>query len=165
MYVIYGLQDPRDNAVFYVGMTADVYRRFISHLKCEDNNEEKNKRIDGMKAQGFVPVLLTLETAHTQEVACKRETYWIQHFAHLGVPLTNISQMSKMKRQNRIPRKSTLPNGYKPSGRLSKENEQLVRTMLVQYPNAGTREIARYAGISPASAWRCLKRIRDEEAV
>lgn len=162
MYVIYGLQDPRDNAVFYVGMTADIYKRFISHLKCEGNNEEKNKWIDGMKAQGFVPVLVTLETAYIQEVASKRETYWIQHFVHLGAPLTNVSQVSKTRRQtNRTPRQG----GYKPNDRLSKENEQLVRNVLIQYPNAGVREVARYAGIAPASAWRCLKRIHEEEAV
>lgn len=89
MYVIYGLEDPRDNQVFYVGMTSDMYARFIQHIRCEENNAIKNERIHGLKAMGCLPTPRTLETTHTMQQAREREQYWISHYFYLGMPLTN----------------------------------------------------------------------------
>jgi hypothetical protein len=98
MYVVYGLEDPRDNNVFYVGTTADIYARFIQHIRCEENNEAKNARIHELKASGLLPLPRTLEAIHTARQAGERELYWINHYACLGMPLTNEIRPAALRR-------------------------------------------------------------------
>ncbi len=92
MYVVYALVDPTNNKVRYVGMTSDVYTRFVQHISLTSNNREKNQWIDSLKIQGIIPILKTLEIVYTLSDARIREVYWINHYTHLGMPLTNIIQ-------------------------------------------------------------------------
>lgn len=98
MYVVYGLEDPRDNTVFYVGMTSDVYARYIQHIKCEGNNAEKNERIHQLKSLGLLPTPITLEVVRTLTEGQQRELYWISHYAYLGMSLTNEIRPAMVRR-------------------------------------------------------------------
>lgn len=98
MHIVYGLQDSRDNTVFYVGLTADLYTRYVQHIRCEGSNAEKNERIHQLKALGLLPLPLTLETVHTLHQGQERELYWIHHYAYLGMPLTNEIRPSMARR-------------------------------------------------------------------
>lgn len=89
MYVTYALEDPRDNTVFYVGMTNDWSQRYIKHLRCEENNKEKNARILDLRAHGLLPLPRTLATHATRQEARESEGSWIAHYTLCGVPLTN----------------------------------------------------------------------------
>jgi hypothetical protein len=60
MHVIYALEDPRDNVVFYVGRTDNLYKRFIQHLQCAEDNHDKNTRIQELKKLGILPIPRTL---------------------------------------------------------------------------------------------------------
>jgi len=90
MYIVYALVDPQDQKAWYVGITNDLERRYISHLRCMEENEAKNKWIDSLKSQGYLPIMQTLEKMHSRSQAVIREVYWINHFNHLRMPLTNI---------------------------------------------------------------------------
>lgn len=107
MHVVYGLQDPRDNQVFYVGLTSDISDRYIQHIKCEGNNAEKNKRVQELKALGLLPIPLTLETVHTRAYGQERELYWIGHYRHLGMPLCNVKREAPPVRFNAVPKPLT----------------------------------------------------------
>lgn len=98
MYVVYALADPRNHQVRYVGMTSDIYERFIQHIRCLGDNEQKNQWIHELKALGFVPLVYTLETMNTIKRAQERERYWINHYVYLGTPLTNDLLISRVKR-------------------------------------------------------------------
>jgi hypothetical protein len=89
MYAIYALIDPRNNQVRYVGMTGDIYTRFIQHLKRQGNNGEKNAWIDKLRTLCLIPTIQTLEIVLTEQDAREREAYWIFHYMHLSMPLTN----------------------------------------------------------------------------
>lgn len=89
MYVIYTLIDPRDHTVHYVGMTDNVYKRFLAHINCSGNNLEKNLWIQELRRANVLVLLKTLETTEDVGYARIREAYWIQHFVSLHEPLTN----------------------------------------------------------------------------
>jgi hypothetical protein len=88
-YAIYGLIDPRDHNVFYVGMTDDVYARFLQHLRCDGSNLMKDARIQELRDAGIMVVMSTLQLVRGLEDARKREAYWIRHYHDLGTLLTN----------------------------------------------------------------------------
>lgn len=90
---IYGLTDPRDGLVFYVGVTSDVERRFQQHIDCSDFNFKKNTRIQDILDTGLYPGLIVLEENIDAVLAGQRETRWIQHYRDLDAPLTNFTKM------------------------------------------------------------------------
>lgn len=92
MYVIYALVDPRDNTVHYIGITDDVYQRFMQHINCGSNNFAKNAWILGLRAANKMVIMETLEEVDTREQALIRETYWIKHFEMLKEPVMNVCQ-------------------------------------------------------------------------
>jgi predicted GIY-YIG superfamily endonuclease len=90
MYVIYALVDPRDNTVRYVGMSADVYKRFVEHINNSGANYAKNSWIMELRALNKMVIMISLEEVAEYEYARERERYWIQHFEVLGSPVMNI---------------------------------------------------------------------------
>jgi GIY-YIG catalytic domain len=89
MYVIYSLVDPRDHTTRYVGMTNDVYERFLSHLSCNGNNFRRDEWIQELKAANVMVIMQTLEVVTNAPLARIREAYWIHHYLQLGVLLYN----------------------------------------------------------------------------
>jgi predicted GIY-YIG superfamily endonuclease len=88
--VIYALVDPRDGLEFYVGRTQDIYKRFMQHISYEKSNDAKRARIQELKSLHLLPIMKTLEVVKDDTaLAAQREAYWIRHFRHLGIELTN----------------------------------------------------------------------------
>jgi DNA-binding Xre family transcriptional regulator/predicted GIY-YIG superfamily endonuclease len=91
---VYGLVDPRHKdtqLVFYVGVSEDPHSRYGEHLiiRGKVKNASKAARILEMRKEGVVPELVIFEKDLPTDDALKRETYWIEHFLALGMPLTN----------------------------------------------------------------------------
>lgn len=101
MYAVYALIDPRDNTVRYVGMTDNVYARFLQHIRGMDENLAKGIWIQELKALNKMVIMETLEECETSDLACERESYWIRHFEMLQEPLMNISKTSSPRRAKR----------------------------------------------------------------
>lgn len=88
---IYGLINPEDDTVFYVGKTNSPQARLAAHLSLHssDNNRHKKNKIRKIKQRGFVPELKILEQCEMS--AWKdREKHWIAYGRANGWPLTNI---------------------------------------------------------------------------
>src|SRR5579859_5228539 len=90
MYVIYALLDPRDSSVHYVGMTDDVYKRFLAHIQCSGNNFEKNGWVLSLRAANVMVQMLELERVEDVTHARVREAYWIKHYVSLHHPVANV---------------------------------------------------------------------------
>jgi predicted GIY-YIG superfamily endonuclease len=103
-YTIYALIDPRDLAVCYIGITNDVYDRFMQHLRCDGTNSAKDTWIAELKQENVMLIMKTLEVVETVEQARERETFWIHHHRFLGIPLFNQSIPSI-----RLPKRVTQP--------------------------------------------------------
>ena len=89
MYVVYGLEDPRDHLYHYVGITNDVYRRFNEHVTGSSGNIEKNGWIFECRQAKIMIVMREIERLDSAEDAAQREKFWIAHYRDLGHPLHN----------------------------------------------------------------------------
>lgn len=101
MYAIYRLKDPRDDSIFYIGQTIDVYKRLIQHINCEEDNYLKNRRIYELKALNLMVIMEVIELVDTREEALARENYWIAFYLDAGYPLTNMLQSQLNTKVNR----------------------------------------------------------------
>ncbi len=105
MYTVYALVDPRDNKVHYVGMTEDVYKRFINHITGRSgSNYEKNAWVHGMRNASVMVRMDVLEQTEDIGQAHIREMYWVNHFIQLQHPITN--KMRKMPKVAYTPKAS-----------------------------------------------------------
>jgi len=92
----YFLRDPRDNSVFYVGITNNPDRRYQSHVSQISGNYEKDARIQQLAKLGLLPIMDVVESGQTKVQARERETYWIQYHRQRRILITNVSQNPKI---------------------------------------------------------------------
>ena len=95
VYYVYILADPRNNEVFYVGITSNISIRFQAHMKLRGNNAAKNTRIRNLQEENVIPCIEIIETLLDEATALVREKYWIHHFSQQGSQLTNIRLLKK----------------------------------------------------------------------
>lgn len=91
VWVIYGLVDPRDGTIRYVGRSVRAKGRLQQHLQEENVNKKKDKWLRELKKLGMAPRMERLESLEcTATEAEKREVQWIEYLLSRGAPLTNI---------------------------------------------------------------------------
>ncbi|GAA5218318.1 hypothetical protein ACFSJ3_15680 [Corallincola platygyrae] len=94
MFKIYGLVDPRNNKLFYVGRTSKpVGVRLIEHLNETYKHTLKQKRISDIKRESEMPiryVILESDITTEKQAFCK-EVFWMEVFIKAGAELTNAS--------------------------------------------------------------------------
>ena len=92
MYYVYGIIDPTENMIGYVGITNNTpQRRLVQHLRADERDSKgpKRKWLDGLLENGFMPTVITLQTANTVQQAQVAERWWIAHGQMIGWPLRN----------------------------------------------------------------------------
>lgn len=95
-HIIYGLVDPTNDNVFYIGMTTDIVNRLSKHkgtIKSNDlNNIRKYNYLKELPLQGKEIYMLILETDIPNKLlAVEREKYYIAKYKTLGHNLTNMN--------------------------------------------------------------------------
>lgn len=86
-FVIYGIVDPREYNIFYVGHTSRFDLRRVQH-------EEGSDRICGLMirkitAAGLKPVFVKLQDCSSEREALSAEIFWIDLLRSRGVSLAN----------------------------------------------------------------------------
>ncbi len=92
MYYVYGIIDPTENMIGYVGITSNTpQRRLVQHLRQDDRDGKGEKRqwLDGLLENGFMPTVITLQVVDTVQQAQIVEKWWIAHGQMIGWPLRN----------------------------------------------------------------------------
>ena len=85
---IYGLKDPRDGKLGYVGKSNWPRYRLLEHLDELGVNPGKTRWLDELKAKGLKPEIIIIEKV-SLETWKERERYWIKHYK-ANHKLTNI---------------------------------------------------------------------------
>ena len=94
---IYGLVDPTDHSVHYVGKTTNPEERWSDHLHdgCIASEATMNARalwIRGLLDRGAAPFMVILEHVRPFRLWPERERWWIAEGRRLKWPLTNVSE-------------------------------------------------------------------------
>jgi len=80
---IYGLVDPRNNKVRYVGKTSDLKERLAGHIRdCRKSNTAKNNWIARLLSLGFEPEIVVIEECEEKDWQ-ERERHWISVYPNL----------------------------------------------------------------------------------
>jgi len=87
---IYGLRDPRDELIYYVGKSDRPQQRKREHLRCRDSNAAKIAWLNDLAQVGLEPELVILQEVLQGEWR-ETERYWITKGCEDGWPLTNIA--------------------------------------------------------------------------
>ena len=88
---IYGLKDPRDNQIKYIGKTVDIDRRIKEHNQIHRNKKsKKNSWITHLIRNGMQPIMEVLEECEESRWV-ERERYWIRYYKELGFDLKNMT--------------------------------------------------------------------------
>lgn len=88
---VYELVDPRNQSIFYVGITLDLYGRYRQHMRCDGTNPQKDMRIQEILESGHLMIMRTIECVKTSEEASVSEKRWIWNYRVAGVRLLNIA--------------------------------------------------------------------------
>ena len=88
---IYGLKDPRDSKIKYIGKTVDIDRRIKEHNQIHRNKKsKKNSWITHLIRNGMQPIMEVLEECEESRWI-EREKYWIRYYKELGFDLKNMT--------------------------------------------------------------------------
>lgn len=86
--VCYGLVDPRDGTVRYIGCTKDLRARLAAHCKeaRRKASSPKDAWINELRDRGLRPSVLVLEEVSTEDWGL-REKYWVAQYRPTGLLL------------------------------------------------------------------------------
>ena len=143
MYYIYGIVDPTENMVGYVGITSNTpQQRLVQHLRQDDRDHKGAKRrwLDGLLENGYMPTVITLQTVGTIQQAQIAEKWWIAHGQMIGWPLRNYSHLV---RQVEIPDTVDADDGVDEIALMPKSRIVRSNTCVLPTPNGITVAPAR----------------------
>lgn len=115
-FIIYTITDPRDNSLFYIGLTTDFYSRKISHLS-KHSSAVTHSKVNEVRASGNEPVFQIIrEFTATRDEAVDIESQMILDLALSGTQLVNRHIIKRVLTANNID-VSPLDNFYEKSKR------------------------------------------------
>lgn len=88
MNYIYGLLDPRDDQIRYVGKTDNLERRYQMHLR-DKYHCYRVYWIQSLREAGLLPTMKVIEEVSPEQDWGDRERYWVQYYREAGCRLTN----------------------------------------------------------------------------
>jgi len=95
MRQLYGLGDPRDGRIYYIGESTNPWKRYISHLTASKYEcYPVQSWVKHLLSSGLKPVLVVLGYGDESET--------IKEFISAENPLLNINGQGYMSRKNRI---------------------------------------------------------------
>lgn len=91
MVYIYGLKDPRDYQIKYIGKASDINKRYKQHIENYTNKKSlKSSWVLSLLRSGLLPILEIVEICDESKWQ-EREQYWIKYYKELGFDLKNMT--------------------------------------------------------------------------
>lgn len=92
---IYGLSDPRDGQLRYIGQTSAPKTRYAQHLSLK-NKDKKSLWVAELRLLGLKPEMFLIEEITSGEHLVT-EQFWINYFRMLGANLLNSRPPTRIK--------------------------------------------------------------------
>lgn len=86
---IYGLVDPRDGQLRYVGQTVCGLRTRMSRHLADRSRSHRANWIGLLRGLGLKPQMVVIQEFADDELLSQAEIHWIAYFKALGFPLVN----------------------------------------------------------------------------
>ena len=109
---IYGLADPRDGLIHYVGKAMSIRSRYKEHIRNMPDTP-RGEWLAELRDAHVLPVSIILEVCDVDGLDLA-ERWWIAHGKRLGWPLTNIKLSGSYGYKGKSLTLSPLPNGAGP---------------------------------------------------
>jgi len=90
--IVYGLTDPRNDLVYYVGKSTVGVNRPLTHLT-HPSNELIKKWVDELKEHWVYPAVIIIEEVDDLDNLQEREIYWINYYKQINMNLLNINSV------------------------------------------------------------------------
>lgn len=94
-FIIYGLVDPRDGQLRYVGKSCSGKKRPSNthrrSLAGREGRTHKANWIFNLHESGFRPGIVVIQEFDSSEILSFAERHWIAYFRQMGCPLTNLT--------------------------------------------------------------------------
>jgi hypothetical protein len=94
LFIVYGLVDPRDGQLRYVGKSCSGKRRARQHANPSRSIRDftyKGNWVNGLVAAGLRPEVEVLEFVGDAQSLDEAERFWIAYYRGLGCRLTNLT--------------------------------------------------------------------------
>ncbi len=94
LFIVYGLVDPRDGQLRYVGKSCSGKRRARQHAnptRVIKDFTHKGNWVKGLVAVGLRPEIEVLESVVDSQELDEAERFWIAYYRALGCRLTNLT--------------------------------------------------------------------------
>lgn len=88
-FIIYGLVDPRDGQLRYVGKSVRGLGRPKEHTSRKNERTHKANWIQQLQALGLKYEIVIIQELDGPEILSQAEVFWIAYFRQLGCNLTN----------------------------------------------------------------------------
>lgn len=124
-FYVYGLLDPKNFELKYIGQTYDLKNRYFDHLSRRNLKKITYKAnwIKSLVKNGLYPIMIILEIHHTFNDVKKAEEDLISYFSYIGCNLTNLT----LGGDGRLGRAQTFQIRKKISKKLKKEKKDSVK--------------------------------------
>ncbi len=110
-FIVYGLKDPRNGAIFYVGKSCRGLTQAKRHLsewhQRVDNNSDKIRKIAQIMCAGYQPEVVVISVHRSKRDLVMAETKTIRTWTKSGIRLVN-------RTNNRLRGQSGLSNTIQP---------------------------------------------------
>jgi len=127
---IYGLIDPRDQQIRYVGKSGDPEKRLREHMRLYSKNRHLTHWLKQLKAIGINPTVRVIQKVSKSKWK-EAERHWIRTFKWAGVKLTNLSdggqgfiegQRPSLETRSKMVKNHWARKGIKPTNYLSDDD-------------------------------------------
>lgn len=117
MNIIYGLIDPRNGQLRYIGKSETGKSRLTEHLKPSSlaNDTHKDRWLKQLVALNLKPAFIVLEEFSIPDELFAAEEFWYEYFVGLGCNLTNSTKCGRGTRGYKHTGKTKLLIGTKAS--------------------------------------------------
>ncbi len=150
-YCVYGLVDPRDGSIFYVGQTSNLIARRAQHQTGTD--QLSGLKVRELRLAGFMPQVVVFERCRNETASLSAEVFWIEMLMGRGAKLLNAQATGGYEGRTRTRGRLSRALAFLAAA-TGQSNENSQRPERPPDRKSGSKRLRNIANGRPAKAYR-----------